>query len=206
MLKQKPHATLVPTMYSKKRLEALSDGIFAIAMTLLVLELKVPTNFAHGQLWQALRLESNDWLAFLITFCIAARYWMLQHNVFMLTENFTHSAVVLTFTFLGLITILPFSSSLMGRYASEPLAFCLYCANQSAIGGVLIAKLEFLRIREHLKKSAEMQHVRSRLYSLTVAMALAGSLAWVIPIRYVWILPVCMLTLGRLLLFRKSQV
>jgi uncharacterized membrane protein len=161
MLKQKPHATLVPTMYSKKRLEALSDGIFAIAMTLLVLELKVPTDFAHGQLWQALRLESNDWLAFLITFCIAARYWMLQHNVFMLTENFTHSAVVLTFTFLGLITILPFSSSLMGRYASEPLAFCLYCANQSAIGGVLIAKLEFLRIREHLKKSAEMQHVRS---------------------------------------------
>jgi uncharacterized membrane protein len=190
-------------MYSKRRLEGLSDGIFAIAMTLLVLDLKVPTDFVHGQLWTALRLESTGWLAFLITFCIAARYWMLQHNVFKLTENYTHTAVVLTFTFLGLVTILPFSSSLIGRYASEPLAFALYCANQAAIGAVLIAKLEYLRIRERLRKSEEMQHVRSRLYSLTVAMALAGSLAWLIPIRISWILPAAVLTLGRGLLFRK---
>jgi uncharacterized membrane protein len=81
MLKHKVHATLVPTKYSKKGLEAQSYSIFAMAMTLL-LELNVPTDFAHAQLWQALRLESNDWLAFLISLCIATRYAMLQHNVF----------------------------------------------------------------------------------------------------------------------------
>jgi len=192
-------------MYSRNRIEALSDAIFAIAMTLLVLELKVPGEIAPGHLWEALRLDGEGWIAFIITFCIAARYWMLQHNVFQLTDKFSHQAVVITFAFLGLVTVLPFSSSLVGRHASEPIAFFLYCANQAAIGAALIAKVEYLRIREHIPKSAEMQHLRARLYALTGGMAIAAALAWLIPIRYAWIAPVLAVRVGSKLLFRKPS-
>ena len=54
-------------MYSKQRVEALSDGIFAIVMTLLVLNLNVPANIQSGHLWQALKLESHTWASFLVT-------------------------------------------------------------------------------------------------------------------------------------------
>jgi uncharacterized membrane protein len=192
-------------MYNKNRLEALSDGIFAIVMTLLVLELKVPVDIVHGHLWESLRLEGENWVAFTITFCIAARYWMLQHNVFQLTDRFTHHAVIITFVFLGMVTILPFSSSLVGRHGSEPVAFFIYCANQAAIGAALITKLEFLRIRGKIPRTAEMQHLRMRLYTLTSGMAAAAGFAWVLPIRYVWIFPVAAINIGRRFLFRKTD-
>jgi uncharacterized membrane protein len=191
-------------MYSKNRLEALSDAIFAIVMTLLVLELKVPTDIVPGHLWDLLRLEGDDWLAFVITFFIAARYWMLQHNVFQLTDHYTHRAAVLSFTFLGFVTILPFSTSLMGRHGSEPVAFFIYCANQTAIGVALIAKLEFLRVRDNIPKSGEVQRLRARLYSLTIAMTLSAAFTWVIPFRYAGILPILTASLGRRILFRKT--
>ena len=184
-------------MYSKTRIEALSDAIFAIVMTLLVLELKVPEGLAHAQLWHALQSQGESWLAFLITFYIAARYWMLQHNVIALTGSFPRQAMVLTFLFLGLVTILPFSSSLVGHYGSDPLAFFLYCANQTAIGLALIAKLEYLRRRDHIAKSHEMQLVRYRLYSLTGVMALTASTATFIPLRWIFIFPVSALILSR---------
>jgi uncharacterized membrane protein len=184
-------------MYSKTRIEALSDGIFAIVMTLLVLELKVPEGLAHDQLWAALRSESESWIAFFITFFIAARYWMLQHNVIALTGNFTRQAMTITFLFLGLVTILPFSSSLVGHYGSSPLAFFLYCANQTAIGAALIAKLEYLRLRDHIPKSPDMQYVRFRLYSLTGVMAITACTATFVPLRYVFIFPAATLLISR---------
>jgi uncharacterized membrane protein len=176
-------------MYKKQRIEALSDGIFAIAMTLLVLELKVPANIVPGHLWQALHADREGWLAFLITFFIAARYWVLQHDVFHLTDKFNHHAVLVTFIFLGFVTVLPFSSSLVGHHGSEPLAFSLYCANQAAIGASLIYKLEYLRLRNHVSITSALQYVRGRLYSLTGVMATTAIAVWFIPMRWIFIVP-----------------
>ena len=67
--------------FSKHRVSALSDGIFSIAMTLLVLDLKPPVNVPHGQLWAALQRDSSAWGSFILTFAIAAKFWRLQHRV-----------------------------------------------------------------------------------------------------------------------------
>jgi uncharacterized membrane protein len=192
-------------MYNKTRLEALSDAIFAIAMTLLVLELKVPSEIVPGHLGQALDAGGEGWLAFLITFLIAARYWVLQHDVFRLTDKFTHHAVQVTFIFLLFVTILPFSSSLVGHHGSEKLAFFLYCANQAAIGGALIYKLEYLRIRNNIAPSPAMQYVRGRLFSLTGVMALTAIAVWFIPLRWVFIFPAAIVLATRSLIPKKPE-
>ena len=192
-------------MYSKHRLEALSDAIFAIVMTLLVLELKVPTDVVHGHLWEALRVDGEDWIAFFITFLVSARYWIHQHDVFKLTDNYSHHAVVLTFIFLGFVTILPFSSTLVGRHASEPLALVLYCGNQTAIGIALIAKLEFLRHRDHIPKSAEMTRLRLRLYTITLTMATAAAFANIPQRLYLLIVPAVSITVSRIIEIRHKR-
>jgi uncharacterized membrane protein len=190
-------------MYSKARLEALSDGIFAIAMTLLILDLKIPTDVAPGQLWHALAADRESWLAFLITFGISSRYWMLQHNVFRLTDKVHHHAALATFVFLGLVTVLPFSSALVGHHGSEPVGLSLYCANQSAIGMALLAKLESLRRHNRIVVTPEVRYLRARLYSLSGVMASIGIAAWIVPVRYVICIPLVFMVVSRWVMPKK---
>lgn len=68
-------------MFLKHRAEALSDGIFAIAMTLLVLDIKVPLG-SDAPLSTALGRESHAWISFAISFLLAGIFWMHQHRVF----------------------------------------------------------------------------------------------------------------------------
>lgn len=78
----------VRVMYSKHRIEALSDAVFAIAMTLLILDIKVPDAGFPGGLAAALKHELHDWVSFLITFALTSIFWIFQHRVFERIEEF----------------------------------------------------------------------------------------------------------------------
>ena len=132
-------------MFSKHRLEALSDGVFAIAMTLLVLDIKVPVGVAKGQLGEALAKDAHGWISFAITFFIASVFWTFQHRLFELLEGVSQKMLVPTFVFLAFVSVLPFSTSLWGRHISEPLALLIYFGNQFAIAVALTVKLELAR-------------------------------------------------------------
>ena len=171
-------------MYSKHRVEALSDGIFAITMTLLVLEIKVPTGVPHGQLAHALGQSFRDWIALGITFAISARFWVLQHQLFDLVEQIKPRTLFTTFVFLGLVTLLPFTTALWGHNISEPLAFALYFAHQSAIGLAMLLEIE-LGLRDHNLHVVEATYrLRGRLYVMLIATAAAAVTAWLLPLQY----------------------
>ena len=73
------------TAWNKARIEALSDGIFAIVMTLLVLELKVPDlprKVATAELWHAVREHGPIFFSFFLTFMLASQYWFWHHLTF----------------------------------------------------------------------------------------------------------------------------
>ena len=108
----------------KHRIEALSDGIFAIAMTLLILDIKVPGEIAPGGLGHAIAHEGHEWISFLVTFVIASTFWVAQHRVFDLLEEIRTESLVLTFVTLGFVTVLPFTTSVWGHHIAESLAFC----------------------------------------------------------------------------------
>ena len=183
-------------MFSKHRIEALSDAIFAIVMTLLVLDLKVPDTIPAAGLLAALAQDSATWYSFFLTFLLASVYWVLQHQVFDLLESVSNKTLSFTFLFLGFITLLPFSTALMGHHP-EPLSIAIYFANQFGIGVSLTLKLETARAFNHIHAGFEMKVMRVRLYSLCIIMAGSTLAPLLLSNHRFWIAPLILVALSR---------
>lgn len=119
------------------RLHALSDGIFAIAMTLLVLELRVPElhNPSNGDLIRVLQDTWPAFFAWVLSFALLFTYWR-AHNVLMSTfaKAINSTLVLINMIFLMLITIVPFTTLLLGRYNESQVAIGVYVINMFFIG------------------------------------------------------------------------
>ena len=163
--------------YSKHRIEALSDGVFAIAMTLLVLDIKVPAGLAPGQVEAAVMGAQHEWISFLITFFLASSFWVLQHRVFDVIDRLNTVSIVLTFGFLCGVSVLPFSTSVWGHNITDRFATVVYFGNQVVLAVMLLLKLELAGWQGHTFPGRDRQVLRLRLSGmvLTVTMTLAGA-------------------------------
>ena len=128
---------------SKSRLEALTDGMFAIVMTLLVLEITVPQISSHEP--DVVRAELSKRLldlwpkifSYVISFIILAIYWRAHHRQF---HYIKHSDGVLVWTnimFLMAVSFLPFSTSLLGEYIDQQISVFIYGSNSIVIALLL---------------------------------------------------------------------
>jgi uncharacterized membrane protein len=187
------------TVYSKHRLEALSDGIFAIVMTLLVLEIKPPAHVAHGELAGILAKSGRDWIALAMTFGLSSRFWVLQHQLFDLLEKIKPRTLLTTFIFLGLMTLLPYSTALWGHNIGEPLAVAIYFGHQGLIGVAMLVEIEF-GLRDHNLHVVEaMYKLRGRLYIMIAAMSAACLAVWLLPLEYTGITAAGAAVVGRII-------
>lgn len=117
------------------RVEAFSDGVFAIAITLLVLEIKVPEPdvTGHGSsLLQALRSLWPSYLGYLISFVTIGVMWVNHHSMFVLIRRIDRYFLLLSVFFLMCIAFLPFPTAVLAEYLSEPkgrrVAVAMYSA------------------------------------------------------------------------------
>ncbi|MFJ6216923.1 TMEM175 family protein [Streptomyces sp. NPDC092296] len=113
---------------NRDRLTALSDGIFAIAMTLLVLDIRVtggldPAGFRH-----MVRALLPKIAAYALSFTILAGLWRDHRRILQLARRMDTVSVRLTLAGLGVIALLPFPTTLLSEYASQPLAVAGYAA------------------------------------------------------------------------------
>lgn len=100
------------------RIEAFSDGVFAIAITLLVLELKVPEDVGQGALWPQLRHEWPQFGAYLTSFCIIGIMWVNHHSMFRQIVRSDRALLFLNLLLLLWTALLPFPTALVSRYMS----------------------------------------------------------------------------------------
>ncbi len=114
-----------------RRLEALTDGIFAIAMTLLVLQLTVPESGRN--LHHDLRLELPDGLSYAVSFVILGVYWVGHRSQFQLIERADRTLTWLNILFLMGIALIPFSAALLGRHHETETAVVVYGSNLVAV-------------------------------------------------------------------------
>lgn len=129
------------TVFSKHRLEMLSDGVFAVVMTLLVLELK-PELPVHGNdaiVAHALRELVRPLLSYVFAFALCSVFWVLHHRKFMLLRHTDGLHTALTLAFLFAITLLPLSVSIYLKALSSPLAQAVYFGNFVFIALALLA-------------------------------------------------------------------
>lgn len=111
------------------RIEAFSDGVMAVAITLLVLNVEVPQLRPGQSLGNALvdLLPSLD--AYILAFALVGRFWVVHHNLFEKLRGFDSMLMVLNLTFLTFIVLIPFSSELYDTYTSDGLAAAVLGAN-----------------------------------------------------------------------------
>ena len=102
------------------RLEAFSDGVFAIAVTLLVLELKVPQDTTPGKLWGSLVALWPSYLAFLTSFVTIGIIWINHHQMFTFLRRSDQYLLLLNLLFLLGVTFLPFPTQLIAEYLQRP--------------------------------------------------------------------------------------
>jgi uncharacterized membrane protein len=107
------------------RLEAFSDGVFAIAVTLLVLELRAPlpgTLHEGESLLHALLHEWPAYLAFVTSFATILIMWINHHNIFKLIVRTDHIFLLLNGFLLLTVTFIPFPTNVIAEYIREPEA------------------------------------------------------------------------------------
>lgn len=124
------------------RIEALADGIFAVAMTLLVLELKVPEpdHAEPGALAHALGALAPKILAYAVGFVILGTFWVGHHYQFHYIRRTDRVLLWINIAFLLVVSFLPFAVALLGSYASESAPAILYGAVLLAAGSCLLAQ------------------------------------------------------------------
>jgi uncharacterized membrane protein len=105
---------------------ALSDGVFAIILTLLVLELHVPDLAAGQSLLDALGDIWPSFVAFLLSFLVAASAWINHRDLFALIRRTDRYLVWLNILYLLPLSILPFGAALLARYETNSIALIIY--------------------------------------------------------------------------------
>jgi uncharacterized membrane protein len=123
---------------NKYRLEALSDGVFAILMTLLVIELHVPEIFEklnNLELFNALIALIPKFSAFFLSFIVITMMWV-SHHTFMakFTRVVNRRAVILNAFLLAAVSLIPFSANLIGTYTYNQTAIIWYGLNIILVG------------------------------------------------------------------------
>ncbi len=114
------------------RIVAFSDGVFAIAITLLVLAIEVPENAAD--LSSALANQEGDFFAYALSFAVVGKLWLAHHRFFTAVERFDSRLMGVNLLYLGFVALVPFSSELLGDYSATTDAIVVYALNMAAVG------------------------------------------------------------------------
>lgn len=131
---------------SKGRFEALVDGVFAIAMTILVLEVRVPElrdSRSSVELLTHLRHMGPTLAAYFFSFFMLGLFWMWHHRLAAKVRHLNARIIALSLLFLALVSFFPFAAGVVGRYPLNPVSLAIYLP---AIGGILLTQWAFFAV------------------------------------------------------------
>jgi TMEM175 potassium channel family protein len=177
----------------KTRLEAFSDGVFAIAITLLIIEVRVPHAKA-GQLGTDLANQWPSYAAYVVSFAIIGIIWVNHHDIFERIITVDRPLLFLNLLLLLTVAFLPFPTALLGDYIREGdnahVAAAIYGANMTLIGLTFIAMWTYLvRVpslltpglgAEGARRARRAAIVGPVLYGLTIPLAFVSPVACLI--------------------------
>ena len=198
---------------SIERLAALSDGLFAVAMTLLVLDLKVPAAEAiHSDeaLLTALGALAPRLVVYLMSFLTLGIFWVGQQTQLNHLARGDRHLTWLHLAFLFAISLMPFSTSLMAEFIAFPTALLLYWLNVLALGVILFATWRYAKhaglieaeVTAVIDRSVERRIIIAQaLYAFGAALCLVNtycSIAFIIAVQLNYVIAPRIGFLGRI--------
>lgn len=163
------------------RVAAFTDGVMAVAITLLVLNVEVPQVASGDKLGDALVDLLPSLGAYALAFALVGRFWVLHHNLFEKLTGFDRTLMALNLLFLALIVLVPFSAELYDVYTSRPLA-------AAVLGGTLgLAALVNGTMTAHVLRKGLIheRHREATQPGLTVGLGLTAVFLLSVPLAFV---------------------
>jgi uncharacterized membrane protein len=179
----------------RDRALAFSDGVFAIAITLLVLNLKVPHLSGPNlgdQLAHALKKEGGVIIGFVISFYVIARYWLVHHRMSLRLRRVDVRFLIINLVFLAFIVFLPFPTEVLGLYGQTTTAVVLYAGTMVVVGSLsgvlweyarranLIGTLTAAERREGWQRSITPVVIFAASIPIAFASATVAQLSWLL--------------------------
>lgn len=170
--------------YGLERTMAFSDGVFAIAITLLILPL-TDAEIDGDRIGESLVALWPSVFTFALSFVIIGRFWILHHNLVDRLARADEKVLVLNLVYLACVVFLPFPTSVLGEHGAETASVLLYGVNLIAISLSSLALWWYAaRHRSLLQPSVTAWEIRVRLartVAPTLGMVPAVPLAFVAP-------------------------
>ena len=189
---------VVADMPSKNRVEALVDGIFSVAMTLLVLDIKLPEDVrlaTNDELIRHFASVGASFAVYLISFFVLAMFWVGHHYQFRYVKRLDRGLLWINFGFLLLTTLVPFSTNLVATHGNLSFAVSVYAANLFLLGAAMLLHDQVLLSRRELTTeeftTAVGTEIRARLALICLVPLLAICAAQLSPslgISMFWLL------------------
>jgi len=145
----------------KSRLEAFSDGVFAIVITLLILDIRFP-EVEYSQFWTTLVSVLPRILAYVMSFIIIGLYWVTHHNSMHAMKRTDRGFLWLNILLLLCVSFIPFPTSLLGRYPFQTGPIIIYGATLITCNIVGYIMLVYVHYHPHLAvREFNQQYLRS---------------------------------------------
>jgi uncharacterized membrane protein len=183
-----PQGEAAAHMPTKARMEALSDGIFAVAMTLLVLDIKMPDTVrlqGSAELWRHFASVGHAFVVYALSFVVLAMFWAGHNYQFHYVEKLDRRLLWINFAFLLATTTIPFTTNLITTHPELTLAVCIYAANILVLDLVLLLHVRRLQsvpaLASHDFRAASGRHVQRRLLLMAAVPLLAIAVSQVSP-------------------------
>ena len=180
------------------RTVALSDGVFAIALTLLVLNIGVPVlgSGHEGVLGQRLLDHGEEYSSYALGFAVIGLLWVRHHTFFREIDHIDRRLTVMNLVYLGLIAFLPYPTRILGLYGSQPAAVIMYATVTATVS--IVARIQTVHaLRARLLTEAGRREVRRRenwaivpaVFIVSIPIALASPRAALYCWSLLFILP-----------------
>ena len=161
--------------FQLERLILFSDAVFAIAITLLVIEIRVPDILpenAKHELLPALLEKFPEFFGFLLSFAVIGQFWTNHHRLFGLVTNFNGGLLWLNLLMLFWIVLVPFTSGLNSKFGGTPLVWQIYCINLFMIGLSLVFLYRYIGNPKHDLSSLTTDKI-GRRFSIYRSMSIS---------------------------------
>lgn len=163
---------------NKNRLENFSDGVFSIAVTLLILNVKIPDvkDMSNRRLNHVLQTDVSHLLTFAFSFLVIGVFWVTHHRIFSFVKFLDSTLLWLNIVYLMFVAVIPFSASLISENPFLPTSILLYTITLLIVAVMHFILLQYMLHNKHLKHQA----LTPEVYRLAQKTAIVGPVCYII--------------------------